>query len=443
VLFRSDHADIISLDFSQTAVDDLSALAGLSGLTTLNVPYTNVSDLGPLTNLTALESLNLNSTSVADLSPLSGHTALQTLDLTSTSVADLSPLSGHTALRTLHINSTSVADLSPLSGHTALRTLDLTKTAVRGLGPLTGIPLTWLKAPSLGLTDVTALAALGPNAQVWLEGNNLRDFSPLPDDAVVSMNQQQVTGITAVTGVPVDLGLRLANGEAVCPDAQRGLTCEDGVVTFSENFGDIWWRAGTTFWGFATVTRAPSISAPRLVVQPSDVWPPTLWFSFPQEWNPYPTSWTEDWYRDGALVQSETSFWPYGTHQLAIADLDHEITLCTTGRGGLGGTRRTCSAPLVVPHATFPSLQVRISGRAQVRKWLFVRTVQLPAGTKATYTWYRNGHKIKGAHQPFHWVSPADRGKRLRVRITVSKPGYHTVSATTAQTARVKKWSKK
>ncbi|MFZ1642251.1 MAG: NACHT domain-containing protein, partial [Candidatus Contendobacter sp.] len=105
-----------SLDLTGTRVSDLSRLAELSALRSLDLTDTRVSDLSRLAELSALRSLNLNGTGVADVKPLAGLTALRWLDLNGTRVADVSPLAGLSALRWLDLNGTRVADLSPLAG---------------------------------------------------------------------------------------------------------------------------------------------------------------------------------------------------------------------------------------------------------------------------------------------------------------------------------------
>ncbi|HEX4609648.1 MAG TPA: leucine-rich repeat domain-containing protein, partial [Urbifossiella sp.] len=56
-------------------------------------------DVSPLAGLTGLQTLNLGGTRVTDMSPLAGLTGLQTLDLSSTKVSDVSPLAGLIKLR--------------------------------------------------------------------------------------------------------------------------------------------------------------------------------------------------------------------------------------------------------------------------------------------------------------------------------------------------------
>ncbi len=124
----------------------------------LGIERTRLTDLSALAGLTALQSLDLWGTPVVDLSVLAGLTALQRLDLYGTQVADLSALAGLTALQSLAIGDTLVADLSVLTGLTALQSLDLWGTPVTDLSALAG--LTALQSLDLGGTPVTDLSAL-------------------------------------------------------------------------------------------------------------------------------------------------------------------------------------------------------------------------------------------------------------------------------------------
>ncbi|MEA2562662.1 MAG: hypothetical protein QOH06_4166 [Acidobacteriota bacterium] len=87
-----------------------------------------ISDLSPLATLTYLQSLNLRGTSVEDISPLAALTNLQSLKLSGTSVEDLSPLATLTNLQSLDVSGTQASDLSPLAMLVKLKHLDIRGT---------------------------------------------------------------------------------------------------------------------------------------------------------------------------------------------------------------------------------------------------------------------------------------------------------------------------
>ncbi|MBI4616413.1 MAG: NACHT domain-containing protein, partial [Planctomycetes bacterium] len=130
---------VTTLDLTNTWVSDLAPLAGLSSLQRLDLDGTQVSDLAPLAGLSGLERLNLARTQVSDLAPLAGLSSLQRLDLTGTQVSDLAPLAGLSSLESLDLSGTQVSDLAPLAGLSSLQGLDLKETQVSDLAPLAGL----------------------------------------------------------------------------------------------------------------------------------------------------------------------------------------------------------------------------------------------------------------------------------------------------------------
>jgi internalin A len=104
---------------------DLSPLAELQGLQSLNLSRTAVMDLTPLVGLQGLQSLDLSRTAVMDLAPLAGLQGLQSLDLSRTAVMDLAPLAGLQGLQSLDLSNTSVTDLKPLAELQGLQKLNL------------------------------------------------------------------------------------------------------------------------------------------------------------------------------------------------------------------------------------------------------------------------------------------------------------------------------
>jgi hypothetical protein len=82
----------------------------------------------------------------------------------------------------------------------------------------------------------------------------------------------------------------------------------------------------------------------------------------------------------------------------------------------------------------------KIKGTAKVGKRLRVTRGTLnPTAVARKFQWLANGKKIKKAtHRRFR-VTNKQRGKKIRVRITISAPGYTTLVVKTKRTARVKR----
>jgi len=88
------------------------------------------SNLSMLAKLKHLETLNLCGTTATDLSPLSELKNLRTLDISYTKAIDPSPLAELENLETLHLTNAEVNDLSSLAEVKNLKALHLRKTQV-------------------------------------------------------------------------------------------------------------------------------------------------------------------------------------------------------------------------------------------------------------------------------------------------------------------------
>jgi hypothetical protein len=107
---------------------DSRGITSLEGLQYLNDPkplnlslyWNQISDLTPLAGLTTLYSLDLHNNQVTDLTPLTGLTNLQDLRLSGNQISDLSQLAGLTKLYYLSLSGNRVSDLSQLAGLTKL-----------------------------------------------------------------------------------------------------------------------------------------------------------------------------------------------------------------------------------------------------------------------------------------------------------------------------------
>lgn len=177
-------ANLQDLFLNDTAVSDLSPLAGLTKLDYIRLEGCPVSDLSPLAGKPELAHLDLGSRSgsgqVSDLSPLRECGKLYWLDLRGNQVRDLSPLAGKSQLYLLDLRGNQVQDLSPLAGCTALDMLNIDDNQVTSLAPLSNAKnLVSLYARNNQITDVAPLAGLSALKNLYLAGNQIGDYSPL------------------------------------------------------------------------------------------------------------------------------------------------------------------------------------------------------------------------------------------------------------------------
>ena len=105
---------------------DLSVIASLENLESLQMAGVVIDDLSPLANLNRLISLTLyNGDQPLDLAPLSGLVNLEALTLRNNRITDLSPLAGLIKLRYLDLEGNQISDVTPLAGLTGLERLYL------------------------------------------------------------------------------------------------------------------------------------------------------------------------------------------------------------------------------------------------------------------------------------------------------------------------------
>ena len=216
------------LDVTSTPVSDLTPLAGLSALQSLNVSETQVTDLGPLAGLSALQTLTVSNTGVRNLAPLAGLPALQTLSLKGTYVTDLTPLADLSGLQTLDVTNTKVSDLTPLAGLSALQTLDVTNTKVSDLTPLARLSdLQMLHVGGTPVSDLGPLAGLSALEKLNADRSKVSDLAPLAGLSALRWLNVSATRVRDLSplialirrGLPVRLGTGEGDGIYVenCP----------------------------------------------------------------------------------------------------------------------------------------------------------------------------------------------------------------------------------
>jgi hypothetical protein len=108
-------ADLFVLAVRDDALTALPSLDEMRSLRYLYLSGTQVQDVSALAGLTGLLSLDLNDTQVQDVSALAGLTGLLSLDLSGTQVQDVSALVGMTGLQHLVLNDLQNIDTSALT----------------------------------------------------------------------------------------------------------------------------------------------------------------------------------------------------------------------------------------------------------------------------------------------------------------------------------------
>lgn len=133
------------------------------------------------------------------------------------------------------------------------------------------------------------------------------------------------------------------------------------------------------------------------------------------------------WMRGSKAIKGATK----SRYKIKKADLNKKVKVrVTVTRPGWWGKYVTTSKATLAKRALKKG-KVTIAGKARVGKKLTVRTPGWgPKPVKVRRQWLRNGKAIKGATKIRYKVKKSDRGKSLKVRVTVKKSRHATVTRT-------------
>jgi hypothetical protein len=79
-----------------------------------------------------------------------------------------------------------------------------------------------------------------------------------------------------------------------------------------------------------------------------------------------------------------------------------------------------------------------IAGAKAVGKKLKAKAGAWSQAPELSYQWYRGGKRIAKATGPVYKLKPADRGQRIRVKVTARQAGFATAVKASAKTKRIK-----
>jgi hypothetical protein len=154
----------------------------------------------------------------------------------------------------------------------------------------------------------------------------------------------------------------------------------------------------------------------------------------PGVWTPADVTLTYAWLRNGGVIPGASA----PTYVPGASDLGKVISVRVTGtRTGYGSAGATSAATSPVL-GLLTTQRPTIGGRAKVGRKLTAKPgTWQPNGVTFTYTWLRNGAAIPGASASTYTLRNADRGSRIKVKVTGSKAGFVTASRRSAGTAKV------
>lgn len=155
----------------------------------------------------------------------------------------------------------------------------------------------------------------------------------------------------------------------------------------------------------------------------------------PGAWAPSDVRLAYQWLRDGVYIPGATA----RTYTVAAADAGRTLSVQVTATKSGYNAKSRLSRPVAVPVQTFTSTPTpRVSGTPAVGEVLTaIRGTWQPGSITYAYQWMRDGAPIAGARSKTYVPVSADAGRKLSVRVTGSRPGFRTVSLTSAPTSAI------
>ncbi|MDR3069464.1 MAG: hypothetical protein LBU38_00425, partial [Propionibacteriaceae bacterium] len=143
------------------------------------------------------------------------------------------------------------------------------------------------------------------------------------------------------------------------------------------------------------------------------------------------------WYRAGKTIAGANQ----RTYLIKPADYKKKLTVKVTGvKKGYAAQAKTSKGKKVGAGALSTAIP-RITGTVATGKQLVASTGCWKAGsakvTSVKYQWYRNKSKIKKATKATYVPVAADKGKKIRVKVTGAASGYAKATKYSAYTAKV------
>lgn len=142
-------------------------------------------------------------------------------------------------------------------------------------------------------------------------------------------------------------------------------------------------------------------------------------------WTPQPgVVLARHWLRSGAVIPGATG----ASYVIGAADVGKRISLRVDGTkpGYAPATATSAQSGTVARGTLVTSGAARIAGTLKVAKTLTAVAPSCRPVATVRYQWLRSGKVIGGASRATYKLRKADKGKKVSVRITVSKAGYAT-----------------
>lgn len=266
-------------------------------------------------------------------------------------------------------------------------------------------PTSPLKITGTAAAGSTLTASFGRPANTYSQLTWFVDGVPQPNPPAPNATSSRFTVTAAHAGARVEARLKMYR-----TDAQTG-NYVDGSDTYRRVQVQV---AGTRPVRTLAAAPAPAgratvgatLSAPRATADAS-------------------ATVTYQWLRGSSAIPRATS----SRYRVQAADAGKNVAVRVTVTRPGWWNRYVTTSRATAARGVIKTGSVKISGTTKVGRKLKARATSWgPRPVKVRYQWLRNNRVVRGATKSTYKVRKADRGKTLKVRVTVSKPGYTTVA---------------
>ncbi|MFF3396901.1 hypothetical protein ACFYW6_00030 [Streptomyces sp. NPDC002659] len=153
-------------------------------------------------------------------------------------------------------------------------------------------------------------------------------------------------------------------------------------------------------------------------------------------WTPAVTSYGYQWKADGKVISGATA----ATYTVPASLLGKKLTLTVTAHrtGHADGTATTPAVTVAKGSAPKATKAPTISGTARAGYTLkAAQGTWTPSPSSYAYQWYAEGRAIKGATGSSLKLAPAQRGRKITVKVIAHRTGHSDGTATSKPTAKV------
>jgi hypothetical protein len=152
-------------------------------------------------------------------------------------------------------------------------------------------------------------------------------------------------------------------------------------------------------------------------------------------WDPAPTAVAYQWTRDGDPIAGATN----ASYQLAPADLGRSVGVqVVVVRPGYTSARAASTGTPVSAGTLKAGKKPTVKGEPKVHGLLRATAGTWSPAPRIQFQWFAGTKRIKGATKATYRITPQQRHKHLRVRVTATLTGYRTAVAYSAATKAVR-----